>query len=541
MFFKPTAVGVGSAFILAAVGCGGSDDRPETAAAAPASFTLQEATVADIQAANQAGLVSAERLVGLYYARIFAYDHAGPMLNSVLHVNAGALSTARELDAMTTTKGPLHGVPVLLKDNVDTRDMPTTAGAVALANTVPAADAFIAKKLRDAGAIILGKANLTEFANYTTAGMPAGFSGLGGYTLNPYDPRALPGGDGRQVLTPGGSSAGPGAATAANLTAVSIGTETSGSILSPATANGVVGIKPTVGLVSRTGIVPLSADQDTAGPITRTVRDAAIVLGVIAGYDPDDAATAACQTANRCYSDYTQFLDAKALSGARILVPPFPNNRASIMEAAITTLTAQGATVVRLTTALPNVTAAGILSYSFKRDLNNYLAKRPASTTVRSLSDVIAFNNADPSVIKYGQTLLVASDALSLDAASADTATYNQDLATGYQQSRAILTTALAGPDGATGTSDDFDAFLFSGNSGAGTPARAGYPSVAVPGGFVTPVAPVEGATPGDVTFSGRAFSEPRLIALAYAFEQATKLRQPPASTPPLSGETIAR
>ncbi|MDB5820180.1 MAG: dockerin type repeat family protein, partial [Rhizobacter sp.] len=467
MFLKPTAIGLGSAFILAAVGCGGSDDDGGTAA--PTSFTLQETTVADIQAARSAGLITSEKLVGMYYSRIFAYDQSGPMLRSVLRVNANALSTARELDAMTTSKGPLHGVPVLLKDNIDTVDMPTTAGAVALANSTPAADAFITKKLRDAGAIIIGKGQLTEFANFTTAGMPAGYSGLGGYALNPYDPRALPGGDGRQVLTPGGSSAGPGVATAANLTAVSIGTETSGSILSPATSNGVVGIKPTVGLVSRTGIIPISADQDTAGPITRTVRDAAVVLGVIAGYDPADAATAACQTANRCFTDYTQFLDANALTGARILVPPFPTNRATIMEAAITTLQAKGATVVRMATALPNVTAASVLNYGFKRDLNAYLAKRPASTTMRSLSDIIAFNTANPTAIKYGQTLLVASDALSLDPASADTATYNADLAAGYSQSRSILTTALAGPDGVAGTADDYDAFLFSGNSGAGT------------------------------------------------------------------------
>ena len=526
-----------SLFVLAA--CGGGND--DTTSSTPATFKLEEATVDDIQSATNSGLITSERLVGMYFSRIFAYDQAGPMINSFLYVNANALTTARALDHQGGTKGPLYGIPVLLKDNIDTVDMPTTAGAVALAGTYPSKDAFIAKKLRDAGAIIIGKGNLTEFANFTTAGMPAGFSDLGGYTLNPYDPRPLPGGDGRQVLTPGGSSAGPGAATAANLTALSIGTETSGSILSPATSNGVVGIKPTVGLVSRTGIIPISEDQDIAGPITRTVKDAAILLGVIAGYDAADPATQACQTANKCFSNYTQFLDANALTGARILVPPFPANRAPIMEAAITVLQAKGATVVRQATALPAVTTNGILNYSFKRDLNAYLATRPASTRVRTLADIIAFNNANPTAIKYGQTILVASNALSLDPASADTATYVQDLAAGYTQSRSILNTALAGPDGIAGTADDYDAFLFSGNSGAGTPARAGFPSIAVPGGTVPAVAPIANDTPGDITFSGRAFSEPRLLALAYAYEQATKLRRPPASTPPLAGDVVTR
>ncbi|NUZ07890.1 amidase family protein [Piscinibacter koreensis] len=522
--------------VLAACGGGSDDDK-----SGPTTFQLQEATVDDIKAATESDLITSEQLVGMYFSRIFAYDKAGPRLNSILHVNPNALSRARELDAQGGSKGPLHGIPVLLKDNIDTVDMPTTAGSVALANTYPAKDAFITRKLRDAGAIIIGKANLTEYANFLTSGMPAGYSSLGGYVLNPYDPRALPGGDGRPVLTPGGSSSGPGAATAANLTALSIGSETSGSILSPASANDVVGIKPTLGLVSRSGILPISADQDTAGPITRTVRDAAILLGVIAGHDPADPATAACQTAGNCFSDYTQFLDANALAGARILVPPFPTNRATIMEAAITVLQAKGATVVRQSTALANVTAPSVLNYGFKRDLNAYLATRPASQTVRTLADIIAFNAATPGALKYGQTLAIASDALSLDPSSADTAAYQANLAAGYSQSRGILNGALSGPDGVAGNADDYDALLFSGNSGAGTPARAGFPTVIVPGGTVPAVAPIEQPTPSGVAFSGRAFSEPRLIALAYAFEQATKLRRPPASTPALAGEVVTR
>lgn len=529
-----------AATLLAALvaGCGGSND--DDSPPAPTRFTLEEATVDDITAATRTGLVTSERLVGLYLSRIEAYDRAGPRLGSTLHVNQNALATARALDN-TAPMGPLHGIPVLLKDNIDTVDMPTTAGSVALAGTVPAADAFIVGKLKRAGAVILGKAQLTEFANFMTNGMPAGYSSLGGWALNPYDPRPLPGGDGRPVLTPGGSSAGAGIATAANLTALSIGTETSGSILSPASANGIVGIKPTVGLVSRSGILPITADQDTAGPMTRTVRDAAILLGVIAGHDPADEATRACLAPNQCHSDYVRFLDANALMGARILVPPFPDNRAGIMEAAIAVLQSKGATVARQATALPAVTAPGILNYGFKRDLNAYLATRPASTRVRNLADIIAFNAATPGATRYGQTTLVASQALSLDPASADTATYVQNRDAGFAASRQTLTAALNGPDGAAGTPDDFDALLFSGNSGAGIPARAGFPSIVVPGGVVPPADPVVNAIPSGVTFSGRAFSEPRLIALAYAYEQATKLRRPPASTPPLPGETVTR
>ncbi len=537
MAVKPSVATVGSALVLAAAGCATSD----SARMAPTGFTLQEATIDGIHAAMRAGLLTSERLVALYRARIAAYDRSGPTLRSVLHVDAGAAATARALDAAPTSAGPLHGIPALLKDNIDTVDMPTTAGSLALAGTVAAADAVVVRRLREAGAIVLGKAQLTEFANFTALGMPSGFSAVGGQALNPYDPRPLPDGDGRPVLTPGGSSAGSAIATAANLTTVAIGTETSGSILSPAAANAVVGIKPTLGLVSRTGIVPITSDQDTAGPIARTVRDAAIVLGVIAGVDPADPATAVCAAPGRCHADYTRFLDAGALRGARFLVPPFPPERAAVMESAIAVLQAQGATVDRMGAALPDVAAAGVLEYGFKRDLDAYLAGRPASTRMRRLADVVAFNRAHPAAIPYGQVLLEASDALSLDAGSADTAAYRRDLAAGRAQARSILDTALAGPDGVDGTSDDYDALLFADNLGAATPARAGYPSIAVPGGFLAPVAPVVGATPAAVTFSGRAFSEPRLIALAYAFEQATLWRRPPASTPPLAGETIGR
>src|SRR5215207_427550 len=270
----------------------------------PASIQLVEAGVPELQLALRSRLITSEQLVQMYLNRIAAYDNAGPMLNSFIHINANALEEARARDLdrhRGLAHGPLFGIPVLLKDNIDTADMPTTAGSVALAGSVPPNDAFITERLRAAGAIILGKATLTEFANFIAIGMPSGYSSLGGYGFNPYDPRPLPGSDGRPVLTPGGSSSGSGIAVAANLVAVAIGTETSGSILSPASSNGVVGIKPTVGLVSRHGILPITADQDTAGPLARTVTDAAILLSEIAGHDPDDAATAPCLIPGNCH------------------------------------------------------------------------------------------------------------------------------------------------------------------------------------------------------------------------------------------------
>jgi amidase len=528
-----------------------------------ARLDLVEATVPEMKHALQTGLITSEQLVQMYLARIAAYDDAGPKLNAFLHVNPNALAEARQLDALRhpgIARSQLYGIPVLLKDNIDTADMPTTAGSVALEGSVSADDAFITRKLRDAGAIIIGKATLTEFANFLTNGMPAGYSSHGGYGFNAYDPRPLPGGDGRPVLSPGGSSSGSGIAVAANLTAVAVGTETSGSILSPGTANMVVGIKPTVGLVSRDGIIPITADQDTAGPLTRTVTDAAILLGVLAGYDPSDAATAACLEPGNCFSDYTRFLDKKALKGARIAVPPFPASRADIMNAAIDVLEAEGAhveTIPALAPQLPGCPTgayppvapwpppgcSSVLLYGFKRDLNAYLASLPPSWPVRTLADVIAVNDATPGALKYGQRIALLSQLLDITPGSAHTQHYEEARREDLRRSRGALDGVYNGPDGTKGTSDDFDAILFSGNSGAGTPAKAGYPSIVVPGGLVPAAVqpPVANDFPSGVTFSGPAFSEPTLIALAYAFEQATKHRVPPASAPPLPGDSVQR
>ncbi|HSG38500.1 MAG TPA: amidase family protein, partial [Thermoanaerobaculia bacterium] len=386
--------------------------------AGSARLQLVEATVPQLLKAQQTGLITAEQLVRMYLARIDAYEESGPGVNAFLFVNPNAEAQARELDALRhpgIARSPLHGIPVLLKDNIDTADMPTTAGSVALAGSIPPDDAFITRKLREAGAIILGKATLTEFANFIAIGMPTGYSSLGGFGFNPYDPRELPGGDGRPVLQTGGSSSGAGIGVNANLVAVAIGTETSGSILSPASANGVVGVKPTVGLVSRDGIIPITADQDTAGPITRTVTDAAIVLGVIAGYDPADPATAACLTPGNCHSDYTPFLDKKALKGARIaVVTPVPTSRVDMILAAIEVLEAEGAEIeitapfpAQLGTCVSYPPVAGcstVLLYGQKRDLNAYLAATPGAPH-QTIAEIVAFNATYNPPLKYGQAI----------------------------------------------------------------------------------------------------------------------------------------
>jgi amidase len=534
-------------------------------------FQLVEATIPDIRDALRSGVISPQQLTRMYLKRIEAYEEAGPGINAYQHVNPNALREARQLDRLRHhgnpfRRMPLFGVPVMLKDNIDTADMPTTAGSVALEGSLPPDDAFITRKLRDAGAIILGKGTLTEYANFIALGMPTGYSSLGGFGFNPYDPRVdprttPPNNDGRPVLQTGGSSSGPGIGVNANLVAIAVGTETSGSILSPASANGVVGIKPTVGLVSRDGIIPITADQDTAGPITRTVTDAAILLGVLAGYDPNDPATEACLTPGNCFEDYTRFLKKNALNGARLAVPPFPANRTAIMEAAIAVMRAKGAHVELIQTydarigmpqlgtciarpAPTDLTCSTVLLYGFKRDLNAYLAATPAAP-VRNLADIIAFNNAFSPPMKYGQAIAIGAEALDVSPGSADTARYVADRAEDLRRSKLALDGVFNGPDGVAGNGDDFDAVIHLGNALANVPAKAGYPSVTVPGGFnalstLTPAdPPIAVPFPSTVTFSGPAFSEPKLIALGYAFEQATKHRVPPASTPPLRSDSV--
>lgn len=500
---------------------------PKTALAA--TFNLEKATVADVNAAFDAGALTSEGLTQLYLNRIDAYDNNGPTINSFLTINPNALQTAAALDQerqLTGPRSPLHGVPVLLKDNIDTFDLPTTAGSLALEGSIPPNDAFITQQLRDAGAVILGKANLTEYANFLANGMPAGYSSLGGYVFNPYNPVPQAGGDGRPALSPGGSSAGSAAAVAANLTTVSIGTETSGSILNPGNQNSVVGIKPTVGLVSRDGIIPIAASQDTAGPFGRTVADAATLLGEITGVDPSDPATSTSE--GKFSTDYTQFLNPDGLEGARIGVPKdvywdnLTADQTAILEEAITVLESRGATIVNenIPTAQELSTFdSSVLYYEFKRDLNAYLSTLGPDAPVKTLADVIAFNEANPeAALKYGQARALRSET------TTDELQYLEDRATDLR---------LAKEEGLDFLINeyDLDAVLFGSTRGAAIGAKAGYPSIIIPSGYQSDGAPY------GITLLGTAYSEATLISLAYSYEQASMLRLPPTSTPPLPGE----
>ena len=501
-------------------------------AAIAASFSLINASVADINRAFEAGALTSESLTQLYLNRIDAYEG---QLNNFVSLNPDALETARLLDLERQTSGPrslLHGIPVLLKDNIDTFDLPTTAGSVALAGSIAPDDAFITAQLRDAGAIILGKASLTEFANFLTSGMPAGYSSLNGYTFNPYNPFPLEGGDGRPALSPGGSSAGSGAAVAASLTPLSVGTETSGSILSPANQNSVVGIKPTVGLISRDGIIPIAASQDTAGPFGKTVADAATLLGFLTGVDPSDPASAASE--GKFFTDYTQFLDKDALAGARIGVPQtqywngLAADQIGILEDAIATIESLGAEIIFED--IPNQEAVNelgfsVLVYEFKRDLNAYLASLGPDAPVKNLAEIIDFNEANADVaLKYGQVLAELSQEVDLSPFSEDTLEYLE---------ARLADLRVAKEEGIDNYIDtfDLDAVLFPANRGAGIAAKSGYPSVIVPAGYL------DSGAPYGVTFSGVAFSEPELIGFAYAYEQASQKRVAPGLFPALAGE----
>jgi len=519
---------------------------------------LTEATLDQLQFALRTGQVTSLQLVQAYQARIAAYDDGPPILNGILALNPIALDEAVASDlqrARGLAHGALFGVPVLVKDNIDVAGMPTTAGALALEGSRPPDDAFLVRKLRAAGAIVLGKTTLTEFANFVTTGMPSGYSSLGGYGYNPYDPHPVPGGDGRPALTPGGSSSGTGISITASFAAVGVGTETSGSILSPSSSNCLVGIKPTVGLISRDGILPITADQDTPGPMARTVRDAALLLGVLAGFDPADPATAPCALRGTCPGDYTRFLDKFALRGARIAVPHSPYwdiltaDERALMRAAVRALVDAGAVVVNpfelprqtqmsqrgiAVTYPPPVNSSSVLLYGFKHDLNRYLAGLGPLAPVHELADVVAFNNAHPTqTLRYGQSIALAAVQIDDAPGSADTQRYLSDRARDLSLFRGALDEAFAGPDALPDTGDEFDAILFPANVGADAPARAGYPSVCVPGGFIERGGGLP-PRPFGVTFTGRAFGEPRLLALAYSFEQATHHRRPPDGTPPL-------
>jgi amidase len=530
------------------------------------ALELVEATLGELQFALHTGQVTSVELVEAYLARIAAHDEGAPGLNGIMAVNPVARDEARARDlerAAGRARGPLFGIPVLVNDNIDVAGLPTTAGSLALAASFPPDDAFLVRRLRAAGAIVLGKTTLTEFANFLTNGMPSGYGSLAGYGYNPYDPRPAPNGEGRPILTPGGSSSGTGISIAASFAAVGVGTETSGSILSPASSNALVGIKPTVGLISRDGILPITADQDTPGPMARSVRDAALLLGVLAGYDPADPATRPCAERGRCPGDYTPFLDKEALVGARIGVPrtPYWNSisgaQRTRMRKAIAVLRAEGATVIdpfeipdqtRMSQLeiCVNFPAANncsiVLLYGFKHDLNAYLAGLGPAAPMRSLADIIEFNRQHPlEALVFGQSIALAAERIDTSPLSADTERYRRDRTRDLNLFRNGLDEAFRGPGGLADTGDEFDALLFPANFGADAPARAGYPSLTVPGRFLDPAGNIENPFPFGITFTGQAFSEPRLIGLAYDFEQATRHRSPPLSTPPLSSTALGR
>ncbi len=477
------------------------------AAAAEPALDLERITVAELSAKMAAGQLTSVQATRAYINRIAATNARGPGLNAVRVTNPRALSDASLLDLERATghvRGPLHGIPVLVKDNLDVAGLPTTAGNVALQNSIPDRDSTVVAKLRAAGAVILGKTNLTEFANFMTNGMPSGYSSLGGQVLNPYD----------IDLNPSGSSAGSGSAAAAGLAPLTIGTETSGSIVSPAAQQGVVGLRPTVGLVSRTGILPISASQDTAGPMTKTVADAAAELQAIAGKDAEDPATA---TAPDTVPNYLAGLSPTALGGKRIGVI---NNTNAQYQAAIAAIQALGATTVQIPTPSPAQNFSEILTEEFKRDLNAYLSRLPASAPMKSLADIIAFNNTNAvEALKFGQTQLTASNAIDLND-PAQMAAYVADRDGGIAATRTAIDNAL--------TTNNLEAIMTPSGTLTGTGARAGYPQIVVPAGYNAAT-----RVPVGIAFNGTAYSEAKLLAFAYAYEQATKLRKTPSEINP--------
>jgi amidase len=529
------------------------------AVAGEGAVCVENATIDDLQGALAAGRSTAADLVHAYTARIEAYDRAGPRLNAVRELNPDALAIAATIDARKSgARRPLEGIPVLLKDNIATGDAQhTTAGSLALADAYANRDATITKLLREAGAVILGKANLTEFANILAIDMPSGYSSLGGQVKNPYalalNARGVP------IVQPGGSSSGSAVAVAAGLAAVAIGTETSGSLLSPANQNGVVTVKPTVGLISRAGVIPITHTQDTAGPLTRTVRDAAILLNVLAATDPLDEATRDLQRP----ADYTSVLDKDGLRGARIGIPsdprdpandvyygPLPARAAAVMRDAISALEAAGATLVRANMSAiswmggPGTEAAilnlnpesltrhqaerrpAVYLYELKHDLNAYLRDWAKGTRMRTMADIIAFNaaNADRA-LRFGQDIFLASEA---SEGGLEAIEY---IAARRMDIRATRTLGID----AYMDQHKLDAILFPGRNGAAIAAKAGYPSVQVPAGMISGVGAIPTSDyPFGATFTGRAWSEPVLLRLAYAFEQATRARRMPPGVPPL-------
>jgi amidase len=544
----------------------------------PAAFNVVEATIPEMRAAMEQGRISSRDLVALHLIRIGLYEDK---LHAAIIVNPNALQEGLELDrerARGNVRGPLHGIPIALKDNIHTTHLPTTGGALAFAGFTPPYQATLVKNLRDGGAIIVAKTGLTELANWVAGApdpMPGNYNAVGRYGFNPYDPRPDPRAataDGRPALATGGSSSGIG--TAASFWAGNVGSDTGGSIISPSNQNMLVGIRPTIGRISRYGVIPITADHDTAGPMTRTVTDAAIMLGVLEGTapDPNDAATQTCTPPTG--RDYTKFLNTNALKGARIGIPrafyfdkiTLPGEekprggldaaRAKVMADAIAILKQQGAVVIDPADIPSYVdknpksnfllwdycsggdqakgkdeTCSVDFKYGMKRDFNKWLASLGPAAPVKTLTELREWNlkHAKAGAIKYGQSRLEISDEMDLEV---DRARYEAD------HRKDLLLSRDKGIDGAL-KANQLDAILTPGGSGAGLAARAGYPIIVMPFGMVpnAPTPPFPDGfnakpMPFGVAFTGTACSEPRLIALAYAFEQASKRRVAPGSAP---------
>jgi amidase len=492
------------------------------------TFELEEITISALQDGMKSGKFTARSLVEKYSSRIDEIDKRGPAINAIIELNPDAIFIAEALDQERKAKGPrspLHGIPVLIKDNIDTADkMMTTAGSLALVGSKPLQDSVVAQKLRAAGAVILGKTNLSEWANIRSSHSTSGWSGRGGLTKNPY---ALD-------RNPCGSSSGTGAGISANLCAVGIGTETDGSIVCPSSSNGLAGIKPTVGLISRSGIIPISHTQDSAGPMCRTVRDAATLLGILTGVDPADPATAA--SSGKSFTDYTQFCDPNGLKGARIGVARkyfgFSDPVDALMEQALDAMKKQGATLVDPadieTLGKFDDTELLVFMYELKADLNAYLARLGPSSPVKTLKDIVEFNdrNRQKEMPYFGQDLFLKAAAKGplTEKEYLDALAKNRQLARtegiDATMDKFHLDAIVAPTGGPAWITDLVNGDHFAGGS-SNAAAVAAYPNINVTAGSIS-------GLPVGISFFGRAWSEPVLIRLAYAFEQTTKARQVP-------------
>jgi amidase len=486
---------------------------------------LEEITITELREGYENGSFTIEDVTSAYLERISKKDQNGPTLNSMLFINPNALELAKELDAELqegTSRGPLHGIPVVLKDNIDTEDMPTTAGANILEGSIPDQDAFITMKLREAGAIILGKANLSEWANFHSSFSSSGWSALGGQVHNPYD----------LTRNPCGSSAGSGAAASANMAVFAIGTETNGSITCPSSANGLVGIKPTVGLLSRSGIIPISHTQDTPGPMARNVTDVAIALGTMVGVDPADDKTPASE--GNFHTDYTQFLNEDGLSGKRIglwtgsLGGHFRVD--TLMHETVRLLKEKGAEIIEVEQ-ISEENAGGdsyqIMLFEFKNGLNKYFESLGEDAPVNNMDELVEATMNDPEEMRYfdHDILIQASEKESLESDEYQEALERMLRITREEGIDRVMDEhdldAIIGPTGGPAWKTDLtngDNFAVSSSSPA---ARAGYPNITVPMGFID-------GLPVGISFFGRAWSEPVLLEIAFGFEQATNVRKAP-------------